>query len=73
MLKLKHLQGALAHEEMLERAAWKAANGVVPAPVWACPWCAKPAPGWRLQELTLGRRWEGNTKHYHCREAAAED
>jgi hypothetical protein len=26
MLKLKHLDGALAHEQLLERAAWKAAN-----------------------------------------------
>lgn len=30
MLKLKHLEGALRHEELLERAAWKAANGVAP-------------------------------------------
>lgn len=27
MLKLKHLDGALRHEQLLERAAWKAANG----------------------------------------------
>lgn len=35
MLKLKHLDGALRQEQMLERAAWKAVHQ---------PTAAKPAP-----------------------------
>ena len=54
-------------------AAHGAQPGQALTPTWACPWCLKAAPGWRLQELTFGHRWEGDTKHYHCREAAVED
>jgi hypothetical protein len=42
MLKLKHLSGAMAHESMLERAAWLAANS--PRPAHACN-CIGPQNG----------------------------
>lgn len=40
MLKLKHLRGALAHEAMLARAAWKAANPTPSLDGWRkCEFC----------------------------------
>ena len=53
MLRLKHLDRALRHEELLERAAWKAANAPARAKVGDVVACDVREPHPQTLRLTL--------------------
>lgn len=73
MLKPNQLSRALRHEELLDRLRDKALYQQSRPILERCPYCKGPIAGWSVRDIWYGWRMEGETKHYHCREAAVED